>query len=293
MLQPFSNFEGWPEGSKKRDDAFARAKGWIEIMHVVGTDMLQVSLILIFPHLFHLIVLQVGSTDSPNINTSLTSLASDLRALADLLAPHSYRLAYENWCWATVAPTWSSVWEIVKLADRPNIGLCLDTFQTAGGEYGDPTTSSGLIEHLGIQQKLEMNFKSSLLKLTQTVPKEKIYLLQISDAYKPPQPLENKELNGLRPRGRWSHDFRPYLWNGGYLTPQCVEFAKAVLGTGARCWFSTEVFDGGSNGKGGMKQYEKGEFCKGAMASCRRLLDECADSQRRQILLHTPAGREG
>jgi len=42
MLQPFSNFEGWASGSKERDDAFARARGWIEIMHAVGTDMLQV-----------------------------------------------------------------------------------------------------------------------------------------------------------------------------------------------------------------------------------------------------------
>jgi sugar phosphate isomerase/epimerase len=44
MLQPFSNFEGWPHGSKERNDAFARAKGWIKIMQAVGTDMLQVSL---------------------------------------------------------------------------------------------------------------------------------------------------------------------------------------------------------------------------------------------------------
>jgi sugar phosphate isomerase/epimerase len=42
MLQPFSNFEGWAKGSKEREDAFARAKGWIKIMHAVGTDMLQV-----------------------------------------------------------------------------------------------------------------------------------------------------------------------------------------------------------------------------------------------------------
>lgn len=42
MLQPFANFEGWPKGSIEREDAFARANGWIEIMHVVGTDMLQV-----------------------------------------------------------------------------------------------------------------------------------------------------------------------------------------------------------------------------------------------------------
>lgn len=42
MLQPFSNFEGWPQGSAEREEAFARAKGWIEIMKVVGTDLLQV-----------------------------------------------------------------------------------------------------------------------------------------------------------------------------------------------------------------------------------------------------------
>lgn len=42
MLQPFANFEGWPKGSPEREDAFARAKGWIEIMKVVGTDLLQV-----------------------------------------------------------------------------------------------------------------------------------------------------------------------------------------------------------------------------------------------------------
>ena len=44
MLQPFSNFEGWPQGSKERGDAFSRAKGWIQIMQAVGTDMLQVRL---------------------------------------------------------------------------------------------------------------------------------------------------------------------------------------------------------------------------------------------------------
>jgi sugar phosphate isomerase/epimerase len=42
MLQPFSNFEGWVKGSMHREQAFARAKAWMEIMNVVGTDMLQV-----------------------------------------------------------------------------------------------------------------------------------------------------------------------------------------------------------------------------------------------------------
>lgn len=44
MLQPFSNLESWPEGSREREDAFVRAKGWIDIMKAVGTDILQVCL---------------------------------------------------------------------------------------------------------------------------------------------------------------------------------------------------------------------------------------------------------
>jgi sugar phosphate isomerase/epimerase len=86
MLQPFSNFEGWKKGSKERKEAFERAKGWIRVMQSVGTDMLQ-----------------VGSSDSPNISTSKEDIVSDIRELADMLAEHKLRLAYENWCWSTHA----------------------------------------------------------------------------------------------------------------------------------------------------------------------------------------------
>jgi sugar phosphate isomerase/epimerase len=51
MLQPFSNFEGWEKGSREREDAFARARGWIRIMRAVGTDMLQVIYFLFSSHL--------------------------------------------------------------------------------------------------------------------------------------------------------------------------------------------------------------------------------------------------
>lgn len=86
MLQPFSNFEGWAKGSKERNEAFSRAKGWIRIMEELGTDMLQ-----------------VGSSDSEGISGDVEVLAGDLGELADMLAKKGYRLAYENWCWATHA----------------------------------------------------------------------------------------------------------------------------------------------------------------------------------------------
>ncbi|KAG7004451.1 hypothetical protein G7Y79_00025g057370 [Physcia stellaris] len=258
MLQPFSNFEGWPADSEERKDAFRRAKGWITIMKSLECDMLQ-----------------VGSTDTPNINTSPDALASDLRELCDILAKHDYRLAYENWCWSTHAPDWKDVWALVQKVDRPNIGLCLDTFQTAGGEWADPTTKSGLIENVENKAVLEKRFQASLENLSKTIPAEKIYILQISDAYKPKKPLDPKpDKSGLRPRGRWSSCLRPVPFNGGYLP--VVDVTKAVLRTGFRGWFSMEVFDGGPDGSS-QEWDDMPGYTKKAMISHNDLLDKSAE----------------
>ena len=227
VLQPFTNFEGWRPGSNEHKAAFKRARGWMDIMAALGTDMLQ-----------------VGSSDSPGIASSLEELAGDLASLADLLAPRGFRVAYENWCWATRAPTWKDVWQIVELAARPNIGLCLDTFQTAGGEWGDPTPETGLVGGVSTEAEVTSRYRSSLDELARTVPADKIYFLQISDAYRmsPPLDPEPDKESGLRPRGRWSHSFRPLPYDGGYLP--LAPFVAAVLATGFRGYFSMEVFDG-------------------------------------------------
>ncbi|QDS67427.1 hypothetical protein FKW77_000243 [Venturia effusa] len=258
MLQPFSNFEGWEEGSAERKDAFLRARGWMRIMEAAGTDMLQ-----------------VGSSDSPSrkIGTDRNRFVSDLQELADTLANKKFRICYENWCWSSHAPDWKDVWDIVQKVDRPNVGLCLDTFQTAGGEWGDPTTESGLVESVS-KDELGKKFQDSLDQLSKTIPADKIYLLQISDAYKPKQRISERECeNGLQPRGQWSHDFRPLPFNGGYLP--VVEVTKAVLRTGFRGWFSYEVFDGGPDGNG--IEYELQEYANEAMAAQKRLIRECAE----------------
>lgn len=217
--------------------------------------------------------MQVGATDSPEekISTDRETIVCDLRELADLLAKDKLRMAYENWCWSTHAPGWREVWEIVSAVDRPNVGLCLDTFQTAGSDWGDPTTKSGLIEEGMTQTILKQKFAASMEELARTVPADKIYLLQISDAYFVSPPLEDKVVNGLRPRGRWSHDYRPMPYDGGYLPIETV--ARAVLKTGFRGWFSMEIFDAGPHGKG--KKYEMDEFAKKAMDSMQRLLQNC------------------
>lgn len=258
ILQPFSNFEGWPEGSAERQAVWDRVNGWVRIMEAAGTDMLQ-----------------VGASDSPaeKIGTDRSRFVKDLRDLADLLAKKNFRIAYENWCWSTHAPDWEDVWYICKEVDRPNFGLCLDTFQSAGGEWGDPTTSSGMVEDGRGHEKVDKDWQVSCQRLADIVPAEKIFFLQISDAYKPKQPFSKEaDKDGLRPRGRWSHDFRPLPFEG-YLP--VVDFTKAVLKTGFRGWFSYEIFDGGPEGQG--KTYELEQFAKDAMQCQEKLLKACAE----------------
>lgn len=255
MLQPFANFEGWKEGSDGHKDAWERARGWVRIMQAAGTDMLQ-----------------VGSTDTPLESLDLGRVVPDLQELCDMLKPHGFKVAYENWCWSSHAPDWKDLWRIVKEVDRDNIGLCLDTFQTAGGEWADPTTESGLLEDVS---KIELihRFSASLEDLSKTIPKDKIYLLQISDAYEVPEPLSKEaDDSGLRPRGRWSHDFRPLPYNGGYLP--VVDVATAVLRTGFRGWFSYEVFDGGPDGKG--QKQDLMSYAQTAFNVQQRLIADCA-----------------
>lgn len=249
MLQPFANFEGWPEGTQEHKDAWERARGWRRIMEAVGTDMLQ-----------------VGSTDSPLEKIHQDKIVKDLAELADFLAEKNFRICYENWCWSSHAPGWSDVWNVCEKVNRPNFGLCLDTFQSAGGEWADPTTASGLREDQSRQQ-IEKDWKASCDALASTVPADKIYLLQISDAYKPERPIPTHEVDGLRPRGQWSHDFRPLPYDG-YLPVE--DFTKAVLETGFRGWFSYEVFDSGSDGKG--KTYDLTEYLDTARQRQDRLL---------------------
>ena len=158
------------------------------------------------------------------------------------------------------------MYDLVCAANRPNIGLCLDTFQTAGSEWADPTTASGLIEEPGLSvAQLGDNFRESLERLTKIVPAKMIYFFQISDAYRMEPPMK-KELDesGMRPRGRWSHDWRPLPFQGGYLP--VVEVVKAVLKTGFRGWFSIEVFDGKENG-------EMAEVAKKAMQMHQKLME--------------------
>lgn len=152
------------------------------------------------------------------------------------------------------------------------MGYNPDSFQIAGAEWADPTAQDGLVEAASDSER-NKRFEASLEELATTIPGDKIYFYQISDAYRVQPPLEKKTIDGLRPRGRWSGAYRPVPYSDGYLPVEQV--TRAVLRTGFRGIFSLEVFDGGKEGKG--KEVDFGEFAQDAMLSVQKLLDAVAE----------------
>jgi sugar phosphate isomerase/epimerase len=145
--------------------------------------------------------------------------------------------------------------------------LCLDTFQSAGGEWADPRTSSGRVE----KDDVDSAWQKSLRDLAASVPPEKIFLLQISDAYKMETPFKDEvDESGTRPRGQWSHDYRPLPYDGGYLPVE--DFTRAVLNTGFRGSFSMEVFDGKAPEK---YPDDMSPYAQKAMIAMKKLLQNC------------------
>jgi len=42
LLQPFANYEGWPEGSDEQKEAWERVEGWLRVLNATGCKTLQV-----------------------------------------------------------------------------------------------------------------------------------------------------------------------------------------------------------------------------------------------------------
>jgi sugar phosphate isomerase/epimerase len=122
-------------------------------------------------------------------------------------------------------------------------------------------------------EEVERDWKASCERLANTVPADKIFLLQISDAYRLRKPISQEEIDGARPRRMWSDNFRPLPFEG-YLP--VVDFTKAVLRTGFRGWFSYEIFDSGPDGKG--RDYEMEPVAKKAMDCQKKLMSACVEN---------------
>ena len=87
------------------------AKAMLEMCHALGSK-----------------VLLVCSSTSVHASSETAVLAKDLRKLAMLALPLGIKVAYEALSWGRNINEFPQAWEVIELADAPNLGLGLDSF---------------------------------------------------------------------------------------------------------------------------------------------------------------------
>ncbi|KAL4950226.1 xylose isomerase-like protein [Aspergillus filifer] len=225
-LAPFENFEGSERPLEERLDV---ARHWLDIARRLGAIYLQI------PSYYD--VDSAAPFDEDVIVKELQTLAD----LASSTQP-AISLAYEPLSWGINYSTWDAAYRLVQLVNRENFGLCMDTFHEVTKLWACSTIPSGIYPD-GPEE-----LSSSLKRFVNTVPVNKIFYIQLSDAEKFEPPFSEKHewfVEGEAPEFTWSKHARPYPLEreyGGY-TP-VVEIVRAwVRETGFGGWISMEIFD--------------------------------------------------
>ncbi|MFJ9558134.1 bifunctional sugar phosphate isomerase/epimerase/4-hydroxyphenylpyruvate dioxygenase family protein [Nocardiopsis sp. NPDC101807] len=129
--------------------------------------------------------------------------AAQLRRLAETASEYGVRVAYEALAWGTRVDDHEHAWRLVREADHPSLGVCLDSFHILSRD-GDPS---------GIRD----------------IPGEKIFFLQLADA-------PRMAMDVLR----WSRHYRCFPGQGGF---DLTSFTGHVLAAGYTGPLSLEVFN--------------------------------------------------
>ena len=146
--------------------------------------------------------LMVCSNVSPDSLGGVDRAALDLRELGERAASRGMRVAYEALAWGRHVNDYRDAWEIVRRADHPAVGLVLDSFHTLA--------------------------RGTDLGTIRTVPKEKIFLVQMADAPR----LQMDHLS-------WSRHFRSFPGQGEL---DIAGFMDALGATGFDGLLSLEIF---------------------------------------------------
>ncbi|KIJ51029.1 hypothetical protein M422DRAFT_776911 [Sphaerobolus stellatus SS14] len=224
-LQPFRDFEGRINPAERKERMVA-AKGTLSILPHLGTDMLLIP-----------------STAIPaeKLTKDFRRMAEDLAQLADHASTYSppLRICYEALSWGTHVNTWRQAWEIVRIANRANLGLCLDSFNAAAREWADPYQKSGKLH-----ERVDEEMRHNLAELVKNVPPNRIFYYQVADGTRMQPPL-NEPTDPNEPRLRpWSRGYRLFpleKTRGAYLP--IAEFTEAVMKLGYTGPWCIEFFN--------------------------------------------------
>jgi 4-hydroxyphenylpyruvate dioxygenase len=111
MFQPFRDFEGVsPEQLRRNLD---RAERKFDVMQELGTDLI-------------LVCANIAGSASDDLDLR----AEQLRLLAERAALRGLRIGLEALAWGARVNRFSQVWDMVRKADHPHLGVILDSFHT-------------------------------------------------------------------------------------------------------------------------------------------------------------------
>lgn len=183
LYQPFRDLEGVPEEQFQQN--LRRLEAKFQLMRRLGVNLL-------------LLCSNVGTATSWEDPVAV----EQLRRAADLAAGYGIRIAYEALAWGRFVNTYEHAWSLVQQADRPNLGVCLDSFHILS-RRGDV---SGFRE----------------------IPGDKVFFVQIADA-----PIMLMDVLS------WSRHHRNFPGEGGF---DLVTFMRELYATGYTGPVSLEVF---------------------------------------------------
>lgn len=189
-LNPLKNFEG--HAHTPLQQRLDTAREWFDLAIAVGTG-----------------IVQMPSQFLADAITDHAVIIPELQTLADLAAERSLSIAYEGVAFAKSNFTWQHSLEIVEAVNRPNFGLCLDSFHIHARLWGDACAVDGKLPDADYDVHL------SMVEFLEKCPRERILYVQLSDASRFETPLTDDSplYNGLEvkdSRLAWSRSRRPF-----------------------------------------------------------------------------------
>ncbi|PWC04697.1 bifunctional sugar phosphate isomerase/epimerase/4-hydroxyphenylpyruvate dioxygenase family protein [Mycetocola zhujimingii] len=184
LYQPFRDFEG--VGPDLLEHNLRRAGAKFSLMNRLGIETM-------------LLCSNVGTARSGDEQLA----ATQLRELGELAERFGVRVAYEALAWGRFVDDYEQAARIVRLADHPRIGVCLDSFHILSRGH-DP-------------QAIE------------TIPADKIFFVQLADA-----PILSMDVLS------WSRHHRLFPGEGGF---DLAAFMGHLVRTGYDGPISLEIFN--------------------------------------------------
>ncbi|TSI19641.1 bifunctional sugar phosphate isomerase/epimerase/4-hydroxyphenylpyruvate dioxygenase family protein [Brevibacterium aurantiacum] len=184
LYQPFRDLEGVDEAQFQKN--LKRAETKFQLMARLGIDTI-------------LLCSNVGTATIADDGV----VVEQLRRLGDLADRHRVNIAYEALAWGRFVSEYDHAWDLVKAADHPRIGTCLDSFHILSRN-----TDLGRIAE---------------------IPGDKIFFLQLADA-----PALTMDVLS------WSRHHRVFPGEGAW---DLSDFLTRIAATGYAGPVSLEVFN--------------------------------------------------